>query len=112
MDKVTIEQVRDFIFHVEDPAILRTLSSVIQDQHRRVGAKRAFTFEKGDRVFFIKGKRSPRRITGEVVMADARWVYIKADGHPVGAYGWNWKVGPTLLQKETKEFGGTGKVRV
>lgn len=112
-DNITLDQVRDFIFHVEDPAVISRLYEIIADQNKRVGARLSFTFEKGDPVFFIKGKRPARRITGKVVTSDTKYIYILEDGRPAGHGGWNWKVSPTLVKKiEAPAFPGTNKVKV
>jgi hypothetical protein len=98
-NKATLDEVREFI-RFASKVELETISSVIQSRWKHLQAELSFNFTRGDKVYFIKGKRDPRRITGEVVHSDGKWVYIKADHLPAGLSGWNWKVAPSLLRKQ------------
>ena len=94
----TINDVREFI-RTADSATLKVLGDVISSRWKHLQAELSFNFMSGDRVYFIKGKRDPRKLTGTVKSSDGKWVYLAVDGHPVGPKGWNWKVAPSLLKK-------------
>lgn len=100
-DKVTLEQVREFIRHA-DADTIRLMYDILSSKYKHLQAEVASSFTPGEPVYFIKGKRSPRRIMGEVVYTDKGIVYIKEDGRLAGHGGWNWKVTSTLVKRQVK----------
>lgn len=103
MSKPTLDDVREFIRHANAEE-LRLISGILANRHKHLQAEVASDFERGERVWFIHGKRSPRRITGEVVHSDTRKgiIFVKEDNRVAGPGGWNWRVSPTLLKREVK----------
>ena len=100
MAKATIEEVREFIRHANAEE-LRLVSAIITSRYSHLQAELSQTFNPGDKVYFIKGKRNPQRIVGEVVHSDVKWVYLAVAGRMLTAGGWNWKVAPSLLKRIT-----------
>lgn len=100
MSKATLEEVREFIRHATD-AEIRLLYGILGNRYKHLQSEVASEFVSGERVYFIKGKRSPRRITGTVIASDTRKgrVFILEDGRLAGVGGWNWSVSATLVKR-------------
>jgi hypothetical protein len=98
MDKTTLEQVREYIRHASANDI-KQVYDICSSRMKHIQAELSMDFSRGDRVYFIKGKRSPMRIVGTVVAADGKWVYLNVDGRMTNHAGWNWKVAPSLLKR-------------
>ena len=100
MSKATLEEVREFIRSAND-AEIRLLYGILSSRYKHLQSEIAFEFNPGDRVYFIKGKRSPQRIVGTVVYSDVRKgeVFIHEDGRPAGVGGWNWRASATLVKR-------------
>lgn len=100
MNKATLSEVREFIRSASADGI-KQVYDICSSRMKHLQAELSMNYTRGDRVYFIKGKRTPMRIAGTVVAADGRWVYLAVDGRAVGAGGWNWKVAPSLLKRAT-----------
>ena len=98
MNKATLSEVREYIRHASADDI-KQVYDICASRMKHLQAELSMDFTRGERVYYIKGKRSPMRMVGTVVSADGRWVYVNVDGYPVGSGGWNVKVAPSLLKK-------------
>lgn len=93
----TLQDVREFI-RKAGKADLDMVGDIITSRWKHLQAELAMNFQRGDKVYFISGKRDPRRIEGEVIETDGKWVYLATQSYPIGRNGWNYKVAPTLLK--------------